>query len=249
MIDSRKRFFLLGANATIFLLAGSIFFVVSLKPLASCQHKPVEKVKVRKLGGGSYLKSNEVIDFIKIQKNKKYTNNDFIIKRAHLLSHPAIISADLSQQQETITISIKERNCVALVEDKLTNTIYDVDAEAQIISLKKSRCQQVPLIRGNISSSGTSISEENVKLLLEQLAIMNETYPSLSTRFSEIRINSEASLTLFLANSHFRIDIPFSLDQLMIRRLYATVAYVTSQKTQDGWVDLRGPEAILYRKL
>ena len=230
-------------KACVFLGLGgaALFFSWAIQ-----SHDPVKKVKIHRKQGLAYLKTEEILSLAKIKKDRRYTSKELVSISSLLSAHPAILSAELEQKASTLHIHLKERECIAIVEDKANKTIYDVDAEGRIFSHGVSRCKQVPLLRGTFPKEGNYLRGENIKRLLDALSRIKKAYPGLSTRFSELRVNSEGSLTFFLLSSYLRIDMPFELDNMMIRRLYASIAYLSSQKIRHGWLDLRGPEAILH---
>ena len=232
-------------KACVFIGLGSVclFFSWSIQ-----EHEPVKEVKIRRGEGQNYLKAEEILELAKIKKDHKYTSRELGSISSLLLAHPIILSASLEQKANTLYINLTERQCAAIVEDKSQKTVYDLDAEGRILSQGLSRCRQVPLLRGSFPKEGDYLHGENIKRLLGVLVQIKKAYPDLSTRFSELRINSEGSLTFFLLSSYLRIDMPFELDSIMIRRLYASVAYLSSQKIRHGWLDLRGPEAILHAR-
>lgn len=238
-----KAFIFLGLGG------GCLFFYWNFQ-----KHDPIKKIHILREQGQSYLKTEEIVSMSKIKKDQRYTYKELNSIASLLQKHPAILFASLKQKANILYIHLKERECVAIVENKANKTVYDIDAEGRIFSLGEegeggaSRCKQVPLLRGNFSERGNSLEGENIKRLLHALSRIKKAYPRLSARFSEIRVNSDASLTFFVLPAYLRIDMPFALDSMMIRRLYASVAYLSSQKVRHAWLDLRGPEALLHTK-
>ena len=234
-------------KACVFLGLGGacLFFYWSVQ-----EQEPVEEIKIHRNRKEAYLKAEEVLGLAKIEKSRSYTPRELSSLSSLLAAHPAILSASLRQEAKTLHIYLKERECIAIVEDKGEKTVYDVDTEGRIFSHTSSRCKKVPLLRGSFPRGGEGdfLSGENAKRLLKVLVQIKRAYPELSARFSELRVNSEGGLSLFLLASYLRIDFPFEADEMMIRRLYASVAYLTSQKIKHGWLDLRGPEAILHAR-
>ena len=233
------------AMAYVFLGLGGVLLFLYFFSWAVQEHNPVKKVSIHRKSKQNYLKTEEILNLAKIKKGLSYTSRKLNSITPLLLAHPAILSAELEQKASIIYIYLRERECIAIVEDKIKKTVYDVDAEGHVLSHGTSRCKQVPLLRGAFPKDGNYLHSENIRHLLEALSQIKKAYPNLSSRFSEIRVNSEGSLTFFLLSSYLRIDVPFELNSMMIRRLYASVVYLSKQNVHHGWLDLRGPEAIL----
>ena len=213
---------------------------------ASWQKEPIKNIKVR---GQSYLKKNEIFQRLKWKKGKTFPAHDLKKMHSRLLADPIILSASFNQEGPTLYVDIVERECIALLEKKEKKQIYDIDTEGRILSRKGSRCMGVPLIRGSFEIDGSYFRGKNINRVIQVLVKIKKAYPALLKRFSEVRLNGEGSLSFFLLHSYSRVDIGLDADTMMLRRLYASVAYLLSKKIKRGWVDLRGSEAVLYTRL
>ncbi len=244
MYDRRSSYIFLGL-AFVFLGTGSLFFFWLTNYLL---HDPIENVQIK---GRSYLKEEEILQLIQAKKGQRYTRTNLTKMRSILETHPIIFSADITQEGTDLLIDVQERQCSAFISEKKDGTIYDIDMDGRILSTGGktyiSRCNQVPLIRGDFQREGDYFRGKNLGHLIAVLSQIRENYPDLSEHLSEIRMNKQGGLTIFLTHSQLHIELPLEIETITIRRLYASIAYLFSEKIKRGWVDLRGPEAILYR--
>ncbi len=205
--------------------------------------EPVSDVKLK---GLSYLQGKEILELLELQKNESYNSKKLKEKENRIRSNLAVKKVKVYQDKKTVWVEIEEKNCLALIEDQVSHKIYDIDAFGFILSASSSRCKNVPLIRGDYKKEGNIFKSRGLQRILNILESIHKSYPELSSRFSEIRLNHEGSITLYLSNTRLRIDLPIEFEEVTIRRLYASVAYFLNQNIKSGWVDLRGPEGILH---
>ena len=198
--------------------------------------------------GASYLHHNEVIQIAGISTGERYSRTELSRVKQRLLKHPAIVRVKVRQEKNVIRLILKDRQCVAWVENQSEKELYEVDREGFILSSGESklRCHKIPLIRGSFIREENQFSDHELRHILKSLFQIRQNYTNLSERLSELRINGDKGLTIFLRPNHLRVELPASLDSLQIRRFYTAVSYFTREKIKKGWVDLRGSEAVLH---
>ncbi len=209
-------------------------------------------IKEIKIKGQSYRTREEILQRLQWDKNETHLPNHLDKLRFALFSDPVILDASFHQKGSVLFVNIVERKCIALIAMKNNQRIHDMDTEGRILSADKElpRCKNVPLVRSDFEKIEDGIvGDKNIKRLIMVLVKIKNAYPSLLTRFSEVRLNSGGGLTFLLSHSAIRVDVPTSMEMITIRRLYASVAYLLSQKIKRGLVDLRGSEAVLYSGL
>ena len=251
-VNTKQRSWLLFALVAIFWGSGALLLLWTNQLE---EQQTVHKIKVGKL---SYLSNDELLALSKLEVGKRYSLHDLRQLSSLLEAHPIILEASVRQKKDTIYMNLKERECLALVEDKGKSIVHDIDVSGNILSHDETRCKNVPLLLGVFNkevikqSKGAGLAKfagEQMQRLLANLLLIRKNYPDMYARISEVRIDVASNLTIFLLHSRMRIELPSDLNIQIVRKLYATVAWLLSEKTKDAWIDLRGPEAILHTNL
>ena len=205
-----------------------------------------EFVKDVKIKGLDYLDAKTILDTLKLSKFNSYTKKDLNQMEKVLEENLAIDNTYIFQNKSTLWIEITEKKCLALIENEIDHQIYDIDKNGSLLSNSKSKCKKVPLIRGEYKKEKNQFKDRGLNKILSILEKIQKVYPKLISLISEVRLNNEGSITFFLSNTKLRLDLPLDFDNIMLRRLYATVAYFLNKNIKSAWVDLRGHEGIIH---
>lgn len=165
--------------------------------------------------------------------------------------HPFIREVNIERQrlrsQDKLIIHIKERSCVALVQNRKDNDIiYEIDIDLMVLSENKIRCRGVPLIQGTFHKQIDRFDDVMLKRMVHNWKNIHDIYPGLAKRISEIRIRREGGMHYFLSGRAIRIDVVSNLDETRIRQMYGTVSWLESQNITRAVVEIRGEEVLVH---
>ena len=195
--------------------------------------------------GNSYLAKEEVLLLSGLAGASRLYPNDLKTSFAALTRHPVVTFVEFKRSGEGLTIVVHERKCFAVVRDGNSGELYEVDSSLHILSSGRGiRCSGVPIVNANISKSEDNLVSLELQSLFDSWKTLEEMYPDLPERISEIHLKQNGSVTLFTAGSRIKIELGKRLDTLLIRRLYASIAYLDREKYASGLLDLRGIDGL-----
>ena len=228
---------LFGASAVLLLSGGILMYLVKREPVQ------VQRIEVL---GATYLGPDEVIAISGIEVGRTYDGADLDAAAERLELHTAVLGAELDASSEgTVTIQLEERSCVAIVQvDTEPGVLFEVDPELVILSENRVRCAGLPLVRGQFHKEFDRFLDPDLAGMVSALETLRDNYPRLAARISEMRMNRQGGVSLFMAPRRLRVELPLHLTDEKLRQLYATMAYYEQSGSTSDFIDLRGDEAV-----
>jgi cell division septal protein FtsQ len=236
---SRAYFLLFLAAALALILGGALLI---LEP-----YLPTEVREIR-VSGAQYLSNEEARRIAGLELGRVYDSDELFAAEDRLRLHPAIESAEVRREGAgVLALVLKERGCAAIVQTtREPEILFEVDGLLTILSENRVRCRDAPLVVGDFQRSTDRFNDARLAGAVAGLARLRSAYPELAGRVSELRMNAAGGVTLSLAPTRVRVEMPadFASDA-RLKRLYAAVSYFEKGGYQAGVIDLRGPDAVL----
>ena len=228
---------LFGASAMLLMSGGLLMYVVKREPVQ------VERIEVT---GATYLGPEEVVAISGIEVGRTYDGAALDAAAERLELHTAVLGAELDASSDgTVTIQLEERSCVAIVQvDTEPGVLFEVDPDLVILSENRVRCAGLPLVRGQFHKEFDRFLDPDLAGMVNALETLRDNYPRLAARISEMRMNRQGGVSLFMAPRRLRVEMPMHLSEEKLRQLYATMAYYEQSGSTSDFIDLRGDEAV-----
>ncbi len=217
-------------------VGGYLLFIHYRRPTA------IHRIEV---SGAHYLRRAEILELAGLKEGRIYPYARLQEIDTKLEAHPVIEKAEREFQGTTLRLFITEKKCLALIRDTKEGKIFEIDKNLTILSSELPRCSKIPFIHGHFSRIGDRFEDSDLHKLAAILLRLQESYPELGERISELRHNADQSVSLFLLNSRLRVNLPVDVGPEEIKKLYASVAYFEHSGLKSGILDLRGSEAVL----
>ncbi|MCB1137794.1 MAG: hypothetical protein KDK23_03520 [Leptospiraceae bacterium] len=230
----RDLYLLLSVASAAFLIAGILLLL----------YPPVPEGKLERfsLQGNRIFSAEEIQEMSGLRPGMDL--NEEILEQGmdRLRSHPYIFEAEANFDGESLTLTLNEAQCLAILET--SKGIFDIGAGPVILSRDFPRCRGVPLLRTDVPTD-LSLSQPRLIGFFRFWSFVQGHYPELVGRISEVRITRSGGLTLYSREPGIRIELPESPGPAGATRLYATVAFLEDQNIERGLVDLRGSDALV----
>jgi len=201
----------------------------------------VERVEIE---NNRYLTDREVLDLLPPLEGTRIDGSilDGIAER--LKRHRLIDRVEPEFKEGVLSIRIVERPCAAVI--RTGDSLYDVDRQLHILSEGgRVRCFESPVIQGRFELRDDTIESERLKRMIDELVMLKQKKPELMARISEIRINEQNDLTVYITGARIRLEMKDDFSQENAKRLYAALSYFEKENYPSGVIDLRGADAIL----
>lgn len=162
----------------------------------------------------------------------------------------AINSYSLKDKKRTAKGSKAPRECFAFVrriKEEASSELYLIDRKLAILPSQQSSCEDLPIVQGSFSIRSTKFDDFILYSTVQTLSRLERYYPLLYQRISELHINKDLSVSLFLSQPKLEVFLLWNWDIKEMRKLYSSVAYLEKEAYEGGSLDLRPIDAIYWK--
>ncbi len=230
----RDLYLFLSLSSAAFLIAGILLLLYP--PV------PEGKIESLELKGNRLFSHEEVLELAELRLGQDMDGDLLEQASNRLKSHPYIRGVDANFDGEKLSMELDEARCLAILET--SKGVFDIGSGPVILSREFPRCRGVPLLRTDVPTD-LSLSQPRLRGFFQFWSFVNEHYPELVGRISEVRVTRSGGLTLYSREPGVRIELPESPGPAGATRLYATVGFLEDQNIRRGLVDLRGSDALV----
>lgn len=235
-MEKRERdlYLLLSISSAAFLMAGILLLL----------YPPVPEGKIEKfeLSGNIIFSAEEIQELSGLKPGQDLDEDSLNRGLDALKAHPYIRGAEADFDGEVLQLKLSEAECLAVLET--SRGVFDIGRGPVILSKEFPRCRGVPLLRTDVPTD-LSLSQPRLMGFFHFWSFVQQHYPELVGRISEVRVTRSGGLTLYSRRPGIRIELPESPGPAGATRLYATVGFLEDQGIQRGLVDLRGADALI----
>lgn len=194
--------------------------------------------------GHQKLSKEEIVAILGVQAGVPFEDYSLKHLEEKLEKHPRIKKASVTRRsKEQLLVSIVERGARFIVNSN--DNLYEIDDDYKLVSVDDIRDANLVVLSGEFNIGQDQQVSKKLKEFCESVENLFETYPQLKDRIAEFRLDQDGEITVY---THYpqriRVNMGNKLENIQIRKLYASLAFFENQALNVRLLDLRGDDAV-----